>query len=90
MRSLKGWWQTFSYNYCWSDYVAYIDGWIPKLALSVPIIGYLILFNDKISEILIFKELANEDTLSFGLSGVQRLRLIYFGLILLGVSNFIC
>lgn len=89
MRSLKSWWRIFSYNYCWSDYVAYIDGWIPKIALSVPIIGYLILFNDKISEMLIFKELANEEALSFGLNGIQRLRLLYFGLIFLGVSNFI-
>jgi len=89
MRTLNGWWQTFSYNYCWPDYVKYIDGWIPKLALTVPVIGYLILFNDKISELFIFTEIANEDTLLFGLSGVQRLRLIYFGLILLGASNFI-
>lgn len=89
MRSLKSWWQTFSYNYSWSDYVKYIDGWIPKLALSVPIIGYLILFNDKVSDLLIFKAIANEDTLLFGLTGIQRLRLIYFGLIFLGISNFI-
>jgi hypothetical protein len=89
MRSLNFWWSDFSYNYRWSDYVKYIDGWIPKLALSVPIIGYLILFNDKMSELLIFDEIANEDTLSFGLSGLQRLRILYFGLIFLGISNFI-
>jgi len=69
--------------------VTYIDGWIPKLALSVPIIGYLIIFNDKVSEMLIFKELANEEAFSIGLDGVQRLRLLYFGLIFLGISNFI-
>ena len=89
MRSLNFWWSDFSYNYRWSDYVKYIDGWIPKLALSVPIIGYLILFNDKMSELLIFDEIANEDTLPFGLSGLQRLRILYFGLIFLGISNFI-
>ena len=89
MKSIGAWWQTFSYNYCWSDYVAYIDGWIPKLALSVPIIGYLILFNDKISELLVFKELANEEIIQFGLSGIERLRIIYFGLIFLGISNLI-
>ena len=80
---------TFKYNYRWSDYVRYIDGWIPKLALSVPILGYLILFNDKISDILTFKTIINEESLSFGLSGLQRLRLLYFGLIFLGISNFI-
>ena len=41
------------------------------------------------SELLIFDEIANEDTLSFGLSGLQRLRILYFGLIFLGISNFI-
>lgn len=86
---LQARWQSFSYNYRWSDYVTYIDGWIPKLAFSVPIIGYLILFNDRISEMLIFKQLANEDSLSFGLSGTQRLRFLYFGLIALGMSNVI-
>ena len=89
MRRIKSWWRGFIYNYRWSDYVVYIDGWIPKLAFSVPILGYLILFNDKISGLLIFQQLANEQLSSFGLSGVQRLRLLYFGLIFLGVSNFI-
>ena len=89
MRSLKSWWQTFTYNYSWSDYVGYIDGWIPKLALSVPILGYLILFNDSVSEIISFKHLAKEEINSFGLEGASRLRLLYFGLIFLGVSNFI-
>lgn len=82
-------WSTFRYNYRWSDYVSYIDGWIPKLALTVPVLGYLILFNDKASEILVFKELANETADSFGLAGVQRLRFLYFGLIFLGLSNFL-
>lgn len=89
MNTIRRWWQSFTYNYRWSDYVVFVDGWIPKLALSVPILGYLILFNDKIGEILIFQELANEQSITFGLSGVQRLRLLYFGLIFLGVSNFI-
>ena len=83
MRSLKSWWQTFTYNYSWSDYVGYIDGWIPKLALSVPILGYLILFNDSVSEIISFKHLAKEEINSFGLEGASRLRLLYFGLIFL-------
>ncbi|AZQ83110.1 hypothetical protein EKO29_02980 [Colwellia sp. Arc7-635] len=88
MNKIKSWWQTFIYNYRWSDYVNYIDGWIPKLALTIPVLGYLILFNDNISELLVFNKLANEPSLSFGLNGVQRLRLLYFGLLLLGLSNF--
>ena len=89
MNAIKNRWQTFIANYRWSDYVVFIDGWIPKLALSVPVFGYLILFNDKISEILIFKELANEQSITWGLSGAERLRLLYFGLIFLSVSNVI-
>ena len=82
-------WQTFIYNYRWSDYVNYIDGWIPKLALAVPVLGYLILFNDQITQSIVFKKIANEGSLEFGLESVERLRLIYFGLIFLGVSNFL-
>ncbi|ESQ09362.1 MAG TPA: hypothetical protein DIW77_05960 [Chromatiaceae bacterium] len=53
-------WQRVVYNYRWSDYVGYIDDWIPKIALSVPIVGYLILFNDRVSDMLVFKDLTNE------------------------------
>ena len=89
MTRIQNWWSTFIYNYRWSDWVGFIDGWIPKFALFVPILGYLIIFNDSISEILIFEKLANETVNSPGLGGVLRLRLIYFALILLGVSNLI-
>lgn len=89
MGSIKTWWGTFIYNYQWSNYVSYIDGWIPKLALTVPILGYLILFNDRASELIEFNQLAGEQIDGIGLEGVQRLRLLYFGLIFLGLSNFI-
>ena len=82
-------WEIYKYNFRWSDWVSYIDGWIPKVSLSVPIIGYLLLFNDSISEHLIFNTLANEDIQNFGLGGIERLRLIYYGMFLLGISNFI-
>jgi hypothetical protein len=52
-------WSTFSYNYRWSDYVAALDGWIAKSAMTVPIVGYLILFNDSVSEHLSFNTLAS-------------------------------
>lgn len=87
--SIKSYWQIFIQNYRWSDYVAYIDGWIPKLAFTVPILGYLILFNDKISDLLTFEQITNTTIQTFGLSGLVRLRLLYFGLIFLGVSNLV-
>jgi hypothetical protein len=89
MRSIKSRWSTFTYNYQWSDYVRYIDGWIPKLALTVPVLGYLILFNDQVSSVIQFSAITGKEAETYGLEGVQRLRLLYFGLIFLGISNFV-
>lgn len=90
-RYLYSKWQTFEYNFGWEYYVKYINGWIPKFAFIVPILGYLILFNDEITNLLSFNELinANEVTYYDGLEGSTRLKCLYFGLISLGVSNFI-
>jgi hypothetical protein len=57
--------------------------------MAVPIIGYLIIFNDTISQHLSFNKLAGENTIDFGLSSIERLKLIYFGLIFLGSANII-
>jgi hypothetical protein len=89
IRSIKSRWDTFIYNYQWSDYVRYIDGWIPKLALTVPVLGYLILFNDQVSAFIEFSTITGEKAETYGLEGIHRLRLLYFGLIFLGISNFI-
>lgn len=85
--SLKGRWHSFWYNFGWSSCVKYIDGRIPRLAMAVPIVGYLILFNDTIAERLTFNTLASEATSAFGLTGTARLKLVYLGLIALGVAN---
>jgi hypothetical protein len=82
-------WTTFAYNYGWSNYVFLFDGWIAKCAMAVPLIGYLILFNDTVSQHLSFNKLASENVVGFGLSSVARLKFIYFGLILLGSANFL-
>jgi hypothetical protein len=65
------------------------DGWIARSAMAVPIIGYLILFNDSISQHLSFKILAGETTSWFDLSSSARLKLIYFGLIFLGCATIL-
>lgn len=90
-RYLYSKWRTFEYNYGWAYYVNYINGWIPKFAFVVPILGYLILFNDEITNLLSFEQLinTNEVTNYDGLKGSTRLKYLYFGLISLGVSNFI-
>lgn len=89
MRLLLSRWQAFWYNFGWSNWVDYVDGWIPRFALLVPVVGYLILFNDSIGNKLVFEHLAGESSTQFGLTGQQRLRFIYFGLLALGISNFV-
>lgn len=86
--SLHSKFQTFWYNFGWSEWVPYIDGWIPRFALFVPIVGYLILFADQVGGSLHFTHLAGPAP-EFGLTGQERLRFVYFGLFALGVSNFI-
>lgn len=74
-------------NLFWHSYTGYIDGWIPKFAFFVPIIGYLILFNDSVIDLLGISEIT--DSGDEPNTTLQRLRFVYFGLILLGVSNII-
>ncbi len=83
------WWSAFKYNYAWSDWVGYIDGWIPRFSFFFPIIGYLILFNDQTSQMIQFKQITHQSTYDWGLSAASRLRFLYYGLFFLGVSNFI-
>ena len=73
----------------WSIYTNYVDGWLPRAAVIVPIIGYVILFNDQITPFFSFSDLAGSTQSFMNLGNLDRLRLIYFGLVFLGVSNFI-
>lgn len=82
-------WDTFIYNYSWSYWIGYIDGWIPKLSFTVPLVAYLLLFNDYVVQNLEFSTMLSPETLNDGLNSSERLRFIYFGLIFLGISNFI-
>ena len=66
----------------------YIHRWLDcKILNAVPILGYLILFNDSVGGSLVF------DHLLGGNSGIletsSRLRFIYFGLFALGASNLV-
>jgi hypothetical protein len=82
-------WSTFAYNYRWSDYLFLFDGWIAKCAMAVPVVGYLILFNDSVAQHISFDTLASEAIARFGLSSGARLKLIYFGLTFLGAANIL-
>jgi len=83
------WWYTASYNFGWPDYVNLLDGWIPRCAMAVPVIGYLILFNDTVAANVSFEKLASESTSFFGISASARLKLIYLGLLFLGLANIV-
>ena len=85
----------------WSKYEKILNGWIPKLSLFVPLIGYLLLFNDHSSRALSFNqiidgvavvncELSASNILCIGnLSDVYRLRFLYFGFLFLGAANLL-
>jgi len=81
--------KTFRYNFGWSEWVPYIDGWVPRFAFVVPIVGYLVLFNDQVGGTVAFRNLVGGEFQDFWLSGQNRLRLVYFGLMALGISNLI-
>lgn len=77
----------FTYNFGWSDYIYLFDGWSARSAAIVPVIGYLIIFNDGISNHLSFNNIAGPE--DGYLNSKERLKLIYFGLIGLGVSSIL-
>lgn len=85
---LKMRWSGFVYNFGWSDYVSVIDGWIPRFSMFFPIAGYLIIVNDQVSDWLTFARLT-DGVAAEGLASGARLRCIYFGLLLLGLSNLL-
>ena len=88
LRKISGRFNSFLYNFGWSGYVPYIDGWIPRFSLFVPIIGYLIIFSDQIGGAINFANLSGASS-TYGLTGQDRLRFVYFGLFALGASNLL-
>ncbi len=82
-------WQGFTYNFAWSDYIGFFDGWLSRVAMAVPIIGYLIIFNDTTVGYISFNEITNKTDVLFYFEGVTRLRFLYFGLVFLGAANLI-
>ena len=80
-------WSIFRYNFGWSNFAWLFENWIAKSTFLVPILGYVILFNDQIAALVKFDTIANETALDFGLSAIDRLRLIYLGLLFVGVAQ---
>ncbi|WP_170573538.1 hypothetical protein [Ruegeria atlantica] len=65
---------------------------LTRVVALVPIIGYLILFNDRIAEIASFRMIAGVEPgveTPFYLTGIAKMRLVFFGSLLLLCSNLI-
>jgi hypothetical protein len=68
----------------------FFSGNLVRVAAFVPVLGYLIIFNDGIAQYLTFHRIAPSDPdISFFLASETRLRLIYFGLISLGLAELL-
>jgi hypothetical protein len=76
------------HNVDWPIYARWFDGWWARASLFVPFIGYLILFNDQIAGSITFHSLTASPHGGW-LPLVAKLRLLYFGLIFLGLSNLL-
>ena len=80
-------WQDFVHNFRWDDYVAMFNGIGSKFVVLVPLIGYLIIFNDIIIDNFGFETLIGHSGSELLLTDVTRLKLVYFGLIILALSH---
>jgi len=88
-RWLEGRWGTFKYNFGWADWVWLNDSWLARAAVAVPVVGYLVLFNDAIASSLTFDQLTDGTGPWHLIAPPLRLRLIYVGLVLLAASSAI-
>ena len=79
--------QSFLYNFAWPEYVGLFDGWVARCAVAVPLLGYAIIYNDTVASYFEFTRLAGTSPSPFGLSPIMKLKLTYFGLVILGASN---
>ena len=66
----------------WARLCMALDTRASQVLVAIPIVGYILIFNDQISSFFEFDRITNGGTLIF--STLERLRLLYFGLIILG------
>ncbi len=81
--------QIFIYNFGWSPYVEFLDGPIAKFSYFLGFVGYLILFNDQVTEYFQFSNITSITRPYFILDGQTKIRTIYFGMVLLFFANLI-
>lgn len=90
------WYQCYSFcwgwlrTYCnWAVMSPFVDSWLPKAAISIPLIGYLIVFNDQVLGHLTFRQLTSHEASEELMSSGLRLRFLYFGFVTLALGNIL-
>lgn len=77
---------SYWYNRSWHKLDTLANGPLVRLAIAIPLVGYLVIFNDAILQNLSFIQLTGRET-PFIFETKTRLRMIYFGLIFLALGN---
>lgn len=81
-------WYVFTYNFSWPNYVNLFEGPLVKASIAIPLVGYLILFNDTVADHIRFETLTNAAA-PMGLSASARLQFVYCGLLCLATASAI-
>lgn len=76
-------------NYTWEHWLPFIDNWIPRFSVVVPVVGYLILLSDDVTQFFQYSQIVDSTYLLGGLDATERLRFVFFGLWFLAISNLI-
>lgn len=76
----------FIYTFRWDKYIFLFDNNIIRYSFYVPIFGYIIIFNDEITNNMKFFNLTNNIDL-FYFSTDLKIKFIYFGLTFLAVAH---
>ena len=84
-RNLKRRYYLVTYNLSWHHLEPIVNTRFTQASFSIPIVGYLLLFNDTVVGYLNFN-LITGGVVSYFLESGQRLRYIYFGLCLMAVA----
>jgi len=82
-------WDILSYNFSWDQFTWYLNGNVAKAARFVPIVGYLVIFNDYVTDQITFQNLTNEVQSTLFLDPDVRLRFIFFGFLFLAAATAI-
>ncbi|MGR3271186.1 hypothetical protein [Thalassococcus profundi] len=80
-------WHIFEYNFHWEGYSFLFRGTLARVAAGIPLVGYLIIFNDGISQYLTFENVTSNEIYASTLTASARLRFVYFGFIFLGIGE---